>query len=58
VHTDLEGADLRNADLSLAAVEGADPRGADLESAKLTDEQLDTCEFLAGATMPDGSKHP
>jgi uncharacterized protein YjbI with pentapeptide repeats len=39
-------------------VEGADLRGADLESAKLTDEQLDTCEFLAGATMPDGSKHP
>ncbi len=57
-HTDLDGADLRDADLSQASLVGADLRGADLEGATVTDEQLDTCEFLQGATMPDGSKHP
>jgi hypothetical protein len=24
----------------------------------VTQEQLDACESLQGATMPDGSKHP
>ncbi|CAA9477658.1 MAG: Phage pentapeptide repeat family protein (ACLAME 560) [uncultured Rubrobacteraceae bacterium] len=57
-HTDLDGADLRDADLSHASLIGADLRGANLEGAKVTNEQLDTCEFLQGSTMPDGSKHP
>jgi hypothetical protein len=57
-HTDLEGADLRDADLSHASLVGADLRGADLEGASVTREQLDACESLQGATMPDGSKHP
>ena len=55
---DLEGANLRYADLSHASLIGADLRGANLGGAKVTDEQLDTCESLQGATMPDGSKHP
>jgi hypothetical protein len=57
-HTDLDGADLRDADLSHASLVGADLRGADLEGASVTREQLDACESLQGATMPDGSKHP
>jgi uncharacterized protein YjbI with pentapeptide repeats len=57
-HTDLDGADLRDADLSQASLVEADLRGADLEGASVTQEQLDACESLQGATMPDGSKHP
>ena len=57
-HTDLDGANLRDADLSHASLIGADLRGADLEGATVTREQLDACEVLQGATMPDGSKHP
>jgi uncharacterized protein YjbI with pentapeptide repeats/nucleoside phosphorylase len=43
---------LREADLS-----GADLTGATLAEAKVTDEQLDVCKSLKGATMPNGSKH-
>lgn len=57
-HTELDGADLRDADLSLASLVGADLKGANLEGAAITEKQLDTCESLEGATMPDGSKHP
>jgi uncharacterized protein YjbI with pentapeptide repeats len=57
-HTDLDGADLKDADLSQASLVGADLRGADLEGASVTQEQLDACESLQGATMPDGSKRP
>ena len=56
-HAVLAGADLREADLRKASLEGADLRGADLEGAKIAEEQLDACESLEGATMPDGSKH-
>jgi uncharacterized protein YjbI with pentapeptide repeats len=45
--TNLGGADLSNADLS----------GAYLTGAGVSEEQLDTCKSLQGATMPDGSKH-
>jgi uncharacterized protein YjbI with pentapeptide repeats len=54
----LEGANLRDADLSEALLKGADLSGANLTNAKITDEQLDTCKSLEGATMPNGSKHP
>lgn len=54
-HADLRGADLRDADLTRASMAGADLRGANLEGAKVTDEQLDACESLDGARMPDGS---
>lgn len=57
-HTDLDGANLRDADLSHASLIGADLRRADLEGASVTREQLDACEFLQGATMPNRSKHP
>jgi uncharacterized protein YjbI with pentapeptide repeats len=45
--TNLGGADLSNADLS----------GSYLTGAGVSEEQLDTCKSLQGATMPDGSKH-
>lgn len=45
--TGLPGVDLWNANLS----------GADLTGARVSEEQLELCESLAGATMPDGSKH-
>ena len=57
-HTDLDGANLKDADLSHASLVGTNLRGADLEGASVTQEQLDACESLQGATMPDGSKHP
>jgi uncharacterized protein YjbI with pentapeptide repeats len=38
-------------------LEGTDLREANLEGAKITDEQLNACEFLEGSTMPDGSEH-
>ena len=45
--TNLGGADLSNADLS----------GAYLTGAGVSEEQLDTCKSLQGATMPDGQKY-
>jgi hypothetical protein len=57
-HTDLEDADLRDADLSHAVLEDANLKGANLAGATITEEQLDSCESLEGATMPDGTKHP
>jgi len=45
--TGLPGVDLWNANLS----------GADLTGARVSEEQLELCESLAGTTMPDGSKH-
>src|SRR5215216_1453405 len=45
--TDLRGADLSNADLS----------GAYLTGTKVSNEQLDRCKSLEGATMPDGQKY-
>ena len=48
VLTNLSGADLSNADLS----------GAYLTGARVSEAQLDTCESLQGAIMPDGTKHP
>jgi len=59
VGADLERADLRkvvlkSADLSGASLSGTDLSGAVLTNATVTDEQLATCEYLDGATMPDG----
>src|SRR5215213_4619664 len=45
--TNLGGADLSNADLS----------GAYLTGAEVSEEQLDTCKSLQGATMTDGRKY-
>ena len=56
---DLEQAILRGADLHRADLRKADLEDADLSDAKgVTQEQLDSCKTLKGATMPDGSKHP
>ena len=37
---------------------GAKLSGANLTDAEITQDQLDACESLEGATMPDGSQHP
>jgi uncharacterized protein YjbI with pentapeptide repeats len=54
---DLSGANLAGNDLTTSTLDGADLSGANLSDAKITDEQLGRVESLAGATMPDGSKH-
>ena len=54
---DLSGANLAGNDLTTSILDGADLSGADLSDAKITDEQLGSVKSLAGATMPDGSKH-
>jgi len=65
VDANLERADLREvilkgADLRRVNLNGADLRGADLRGAVgITNDELDRQAYcLAGATMPDGSKHP
>jgi hypothetical protein len=65
---DLAGANLHRADLYYANLMGADLREAYLNEAALnyanltntvvTQEQLEACRSLEGATMPDGSRHP
>src|SRR5918992_243477 len=57
----LEGARLHNAYLAGADLTGANLYDADLTDANLTDayvtqEQLNSCKSLKGATMPDGSQ--
>ena len=52
-HANLYGADLRGADLS-----GATLWQATLNGATVTEKQLKKAKSIAGATMPDGSKHP
>jgi uncharacterized protein YjbI with pentapeptide repeats len=56
----LFGANLSGANLGGADLYGADLNRADLRSATgVTNEELERqAEDLAGATMPDGSKHP
>jgi uncharacterized protein YjbI with pentapeptide repeats len=54
----LVGADLRGANLDRAVLKNADLSEADLIGAAVTEEQLDSCESLKGAIMPDGSEHP
>jgi uncharacterized protein YjbI with pentapeptide repeats len=54
---DLSGTDLMNANLIGANLSGADLRGADLSGALVTQEQLNECKSLEGATMPDGQKY-
>ena len=62
-YADLSGADLRYADLSDANLLGANLRGADLIGADLlgaintTTQQLNAAFSLAGAILPDGSRH-
>ena len=55
---ELVGADLRGANLDRAVLKNADLSEANLTDAAVTEEQLDSCESLKVATMPDGSKHP
>lgn len=55
--TVLADTDLRRADLTGADLSGAVLDRADLTDAKVTREQLDTCESYEGSTMPDGSVH-
>jgi uncharacterized protein YjbI with pentapeptide repeats len=55
---ELVGADLSRANLDRAVLKNADLSEANLTDAAVTEEQLDSCESLKGATMPDGSKHP
>jgi uncharacterized protein YjbI with pentapeptide repeats len=50
--------DLSDADLRGAHLTGAFLGHANLDDAEVTDEQLALCLSLAGATMPDGTKHP
>jgi hypothetical protein len=52
LYADLTGTDLRGANLS-----EADLSWANLTGALVTDEQLDSCESLEGATMPRGQKY-
>lgn len=58
----LQGANLQDARLQGAILKGADLSGvnftqADLTGAEVSDEQLATAKSLAGAIMPDGSRH-
>lgn len=58
----LRAAHLEQANLSRANLSGADLRdanlsGANLQDALVTKQQLDQVASLAGATMPDGSRH-
>jgi uncharacterized protein YjbI with pentapeptide repeats len=53
----LSGADLSDAYLRDAALIGVDLSNTDLSDAEVTQAQLDDAGSLAGATMPDGSKH-
>jgi hypothetical protein len=65
---ELAGTNLHRADLYYANVMGADLREAYLNEAALnyanltdtevTQDQLEACRSLEGATMPDGSRHP
>lgn len=48
---------LIGADLSGASLSGANLTQADLTGAEVSDEQLATAKSLAGAIMPDGTKH-
>jgi len=62
-YADLSGADLSGADLDGANLDGANLQSATLERTNLrntniTQEQLEYCSTVAGATMPDGSKVP
>jgi pentapeptide repeat protein len=54
---ELVGADLSGANLDRAVLKNADLSEADLTDTAVTEEQLDSCESLKGATMPDGSRH-
>ncbi len=54
---DLTGAILRATGLYGVDLWYADLSGADLTGARVSDDQLDRCKSLAGATMPDGTKH-
>jgi uncharacterized protein YjbI with pentapeptide repeats len=49
---------MSGAKLSGANLQGANLQGANLSDAEITQDQLDACESLEGATMPDGSQHP
>src|SRR5215211_1040500 len=53
----LRGADLRGAQLLGVDLTGANLSGADLTGARVTDEQLEMCHSLEGATMPNGQKY-
>ncbi len=64
IFTNLSGADLRGADLQASDLHNVNLNGANLAGANLKDavglssQQLTQIKSLAGAIMPDGSKHP
>ena len=53
----LREANLHRADLTDVNLSGADLSGADLTGARVTGNQLDQAKSLAGAILPDGTKH-
>ena len=57
VRVDFRWANLSETNLSEANLTGADFRRANLQKAIVAGEQLKTARSLAGATMPDGTKH-
>ena len=57
IDANLERANLKNANLEKARLTRSVLDKADLTGANVTPAQLDECRSLAGATMPDGSKH-
>lgn len=54
---DLEGANLEKAKLNRANLSGSKLSRANLKGANVTNAQLALCEFLEGATMPNGQKY-
>ena len=54
---DLSGSNLSGADLSDANLSGADLSEANLSETKISRDQLSQAQSLAGATLPDGTKH-
>ena len=56
-NADLTGANLTNADLTGANLTNADLTGANLYHAKVSSAQLAEAQSLAGAILPDGTRH-
>lgn len=56
-NANLTGANLSNANLTGADLSNANLTGANLSNAKVSQEQLAQAKSLAGAIMPDGTKH-
>jgi hypothetical protein len=57
IGANLRGADLRGSRLLGVHLHGANLSGADLTGARVTAQQLEMCDSLEGATMPNGQKY-